>query len=69
MLFLLKLKSIDTNVWIYSLLLAIMMFICGLYVTLNSGTIVVTVGIFMIVYSVIELVESIIFMKNMKELF
>lgn len=65
----LKLKSIDTNVWIYSLLLAIMMFICGLYITLNSGTIIVTIGIFMVVYSVIELIESIIFMKNMKELF
>lgn len=67
--FALKLKSIDTNVWIYSLLLAITMFICGLYVTLNSGTIVMTIGIFMIVYAFIELIETIIFMKNVKDIF
>lgn len=65
----LKLKSVDTNAWLYSLILALIMFICGLYVTLNSGTIVVTVGVFMVVYSVIELIESVIFMRNIKDLF
>lgn len=64
-----KLKTMDMGVWVYSLLLAIMMFICGLYITINSGSVVVTIGIFMIIYAVIDLIENIIFMKNVKEIF
>lgn len=45
------------------------MFICGLYVTINSGAILVTVGTIMVVYSIIDIIEAIIFMKNTKEIF
>lgn len=65
----LKLKSLNLKIWIYSLCLAIAMFACGLYITLNSGAVIVTIGIMMIVYSVIDIIEDIIFMKNVKELF
>ena len=47
----------------------IIMFICGLYVILNSGAIIVTIGTIMIVYSVIDIIEDVIFMKNVKEIF
>lgn len=64
-----KLKALNLNIWIYSLILAIIMFICGLYITMNSGAIIVTIGIMMIVYSIIDIIEEIIFMKNVKEIF
>lgn len=64
-----KLKALKLNIWIYSLILAIIMFICGLYITMNSGAVIVTIGVMMIVYSIIDIIEDIIFMKNVKEIF
>lgn len=64
----LKMKEVGVQLWIYSLLLSIVMFICGLYVILNSGTIMVTIGIVMIIYSVIDIVQDVICLKNIKEL-
>lgn len=64
-----KLKTLDLNVWVYTIILAILMFICGLYITLNTGTVIMTIGVAIIVYSVIDIIEDIIFMKNVKEIF
>lgn len=61
-----KLKAINSNIWIYSLILSIAMFICGLYIILNSGAIIVTIGVIMIIYSIIDIIENIILIKNMK---
>ena len=65
----LKLKQIAHDVWVPSLILAIIMFICGLFIALNSGTVVITIGIIIVVYSIIDIIESIIFMKNVKDIF
>lgn len=65
----LKLKAMNVNAWIYSLILAVVMFICGLFIAMNSGSVMITIGIFIIIYAVIDLIESIIFMKNVKEVF
>lgn len=64
-----KLHTMKINAWIYSLLLAVIMFICGMYVTMNSGSVVITIGIIMVLSSVIDIIENIIFMKNVKEIF
>ncbi|MCI8397168.1 MAG: hypothetical protein HFJ52_06030 [Clostridia bacterium] len=64
-----KIKTIGVSVWSYSLILAIIMFACGLFVTMNAGSVVVTIGIMMIIYSVIDIIEDIIFMRNVKEIF
>ena len=63
-----QIKRLGSKVWVYGLILAILMFICGLYVIVNSGAIVVTIGTIMIIYSVIDIIENIIFMKNIKEI-
>lgn len=65
----LKLKSMDVKMWIYSLILAMLMFVCGLFIALNSGSVVMTIGIVMVIYSIIDIVEDVIFMKNVKEIF
>lgn len=65
----LKMRDLEIKAWVYSLVLAIIMFGCGLFIVLNSGTLIVTIGIIMIVYSVIDIIEDIICMINIKELF
>ena len=64
-----KLRNIKSNVWGYSLILALIMLICGLYVTINSGAVMVIIGAMMVAYAVIDIVEDIIFMRNVKEIF
>lgn len=64
----LKLKAIKTNIWIYSLILAIIMFICGLYIILDSSVVVTTVGVIMIIYAILDIIENIIFINNVKQL-
>ena len=64
-----KLKNQGFNVWAYSFILAIIMLILGLVITLHQGAIIQVVGGLMIVSSVIDIVEDVIFMKNVKEIF
>lgn len=64
----LQIKRIGSTLWIWSLVLAIFMFICGLYVVINPGIIVVSIGITMIMYSIIDIIENIIFMKNVNKI-
>ena len=65
----LKLKNANNDVWKYSLTIAVIMFLCGLFVTLSSGAIIVTViGAIMIVYGILDIAENIIFINNVKNI-
>ena len=64
----LKLKTANSNIWIYTLIIAIAMLICGLYVVLNEGTIIVTIGILMVIYAVMDVIENAIFIKHVSDL-
>ena len=63
-----QIKRVGSEAWIYSFILALIMFACGLYVIINSNAIIVSIGIIMIVYAVIDIIENIIFMKNVNEI-
>jgi len=63
-----KLKRMNLKIWIWSLGLALIMFILGLFITLNSGAVVVTIGVMMIISAVIDIVEDIIFIKNVNQI-
>ncbi len=63
-----ELKSLKVSAWGYSLILAIVMFLCGLYVTMNSGTVIMTIGIMIVAYAIIDIIENIIFMRNVKDI-
>ena len=65
----LKLKNQGFSVWVYSLILALIMLVLGLVITLNQGAIIQTIGVLMIVSSVIDIIEDVIFMRNVKEIF
>lgn len=64
----LKLKQIKSNIWIYSLVIAVIMFICGLVVIFNTGAIPATIGAIMITYAVLDIIENVIFINNVKKL-
>ncbi len=63
-----NLKSIDSRMWMSSLTLAILMFICGLYVLFTANAILVTIGTIILVYSILDIVECIIFLANIKNI-
>ena len=63
-----RLKGADTGYWILSLLLSILIFVAGIYIIFAPGTILVTLGIILSAYSVMDIIESIIFMANMNKL-
>ncbi|MCI9086964.1 MAG: hypothetical protein HFJ32_00100 [Clostridia bacterium] len=64
----LKLKTTKSKVWIYSLIIALVMLTCGIYTISNAGTIVVAVGIVVLIYSVLDIIEGIIFLNNLKKI-
>ena len=63
-----KLKSMGLKIWSYSFILAIIMLACGIFIISNSGAVIITIGISIIIYSVIDIIEDIIFMNNVKNI-
>ena len=63
-----KLKAIASNVWIYSLIIALIMAACGIFIICNSGAVIVTLGVTVVIYSVLDIIESIIFMRNINKI-
>lgn len=66
----LKLQKIDSDnkIWVAVLLIALAILLCGLYIIATPGIIVMTIGVIMVVYAIMDIVEEIIFMKNVKDL-
>ena len=63
-----KLKNINEKIWAFVLLLSILMIIGGIYVTFYPGALMVTVGVILLVYAIMDLIESFIFMRNIKDM-
>lgn len=63
------LKEANLKEWILSLVLSILMIICGVYMIFTPGTVVAIIGGVIIAYAVINLIQSIMFMKNSKVIF
>lgn len=63
-----KLKMVDSRMWASCLILAILMLIAGLYILFTPNTILVTIGIVILIYSILDIMESIIFLVNIKNI-
>lgn len=57
----LNLKSTRFNNWITFLIIAIIMLICGVYIILKSNLVLSTIGIFIIVYSITDIISYILY--------
>ena len=60
--------EIDNKIWGSILVIAIIMLLCGIYIIASPGAIMTTIGIIMILYGVMDIIEEIIFMKNVKNI-
>lgn len=64
----LKLKVIDSPIWYYSLIIALVILTCGIYTVCNSGVVIMTVGVIVLIYSILDIIESIIFLSNVSKI-
>ena len=65
-----KLQKLDADnkIWVPVLLIALAMLICGLYIIAVPGTVMMTIGIIMVIYGIMDIIEEVIFMKNVKDI-
>lgn len=64
----LKLKSYGSKIWKYSLFISIIMLICGIYALCVNNIIIITIGSVILVYAILDIIESIIFLLNIKDI-
>ena len=60
-------KKFNSSIWIFCLVLAILMILFGIYIILNSGAIITLIGSLMIAYAIIDIIESLIFVRKLKK--
>jgi len=59
-------KDYKSRLWLTSLILSIIMIVSGIYILVNNGAILQTIGIIIIVYGVVNIIENIIFIKKIE---
>ena len=57
-------KDYKSRLWLLTLLLAIVMIVGGIYILVNNGAMLQIVGGIVVAYGIIDVVESIIFIKK-----
>ena len=57
-------KDYKSKLWLITLLLAIATIALGIYVLVNTGAILRTIGVVILVYGLVDIVESFIFIKK-----
>lgn len=60
-------KDYKSRLWLLTLILAISMIIAGIYILVNSGAILQTVGVAIVVYGIVDIIENIIFIKKVDD--
>ena len=65
----LKMKSRDIEAWVVSMALSVLMFFFGLFIVFNAGIIIKTVGIFMMIYAIVDIIEDILCIIKINEVF
>lgn len=65
----LRLKEINgtSKIWIISLILSILILICGICILVNSATLVATIGVFILIYSVTDICENLILLRFLEQ--
>ena len=57
-------KDYKSKLWLVSVVLAVIMILGGIYILVNQGTVLQIVGVVLCTYGIIDMVESIIFIKK-----
>lgn len=57
-------KDFKSRLWLTSLILSILTIIAGIYVLVNDGAIIQTIGAVIVAYGIIDIIENVIFIKK-----
>lgn len=57
-------KEYKSKLWLTTLILAIITIMAGIYILVNNGAIIQTVGIAIVVYGLVDIIENVIFIKK-----
>ena len=57
-------KDYKSKLWLLTLLLSIITIIVGIYILVNTGALMKTLGIAILVYGIVDIIESFIFIKK-----
>lgn len=57
-------KDYKSRLWILTLLLAIATIVVGIYILINTGAILQTIGIAILIYGIVDIIESFIFIRK-----
>lgn len=60
----LKLKEININNWYLVLIASIVMIICGLYIIIRSNLVFSGIGVILVIYAIIDIIQFIIIPKS-----
>lgn len=63
-----KLKTLDTNICIYSFIIAIAMLATGIFIIITQNAILVTIGILIFIYSILDIIENLILISNVNRI-
>lgn len=59
-----NLKSTKSSNWIGFLIISLIMLICGLYIVLKSNLVLSTIGIFIVIYSIMDIIGYIMYNRS-----
>ncbi len=59
-------KDYKSKLWLLTLILAIVMIIGGIYILINSGAMLQIIGIIIIVYGIMDIIENVVFIKKVE---
>ena len=57
-------RDLKSRLWLLTIIFSILVVIGGIYILANSGALLETVGVLIIIYGVIDIIERLIFMKK-----
>lgn len=60
-------KDYKSRLWLLTLLLAVTMIIAGIYILINNGAMLQIVGGIIVAYGILDIVESVIFIKKIDD--
>lgn len=60
-------KDYKSRLWLTTLILAIVMIMAGIYVLVNGGAILQTVGFAIVLYGLVNIIENVIFIKKVDD--
>ena len=57
-------KDYKSKLWIITLILSIVMVIAGIYMLVNQGAVLQMVGVIILAYGIVDVIENVIFIKK-----